>query len=165
LPPSGERNLQAGTLAFVAKFMKKLICCGKFVFVMCFGLAFFGCQTAKVTNTNANLPANTNSSNVSPNQTPLPPEFSATPLPLSGATPGIPDATNANVQSSPKKATPTPGIPASNKINPAKIPSGTPTPGIPDMNKINKSSNQNSANSNAAAGQLPSKSANFNKNQ
>jgi hypothetical protein len=72
----------------------------------------------------------------------MPPGLSASPLPVNGSTPGIPDPSQVNVNMHVPGATPTPGIPDPKNAN--KIPKGaTPTPGIPDPATIKKMMQQN----------------------
>jgi hypothetical protein len=79
----------------------------KLSFVLfCFLIALnFACGASETANTNANQVTN-----ISVDQTNLPPGFSTSPVNTNGASiPGIPDPAHANI--SQKGATPTPGIP------------------------------------------------------
>ncbi len=112
-----------------------------------------GCGSAPQANSNssavsANGISNTRLQNVDPKD--LPPGLSASPLaPVNGSVPGI-DPANA-VNSAPKGATPTPGIPDPATLGKPAKPGATPTPGIPDpatlkkqMEEIRKRLNSNS---------------------
>ncbi len=105
--------------------------------LLCFLVVLnFACGTSETTNTNANQVTN-----ISIDQTNLPPGFSTSPVNTNGATtPGIPDAANANIL--PKGATPTPGIPDPKTIGKTPMPRGTPPiPGIPDEETLKKQMN------------------------
>ena len=90
----------------------------------------FACGSAPVSNTNVTVNvSSTNNANI-------PPEFSMSPIPPSAnSTVGIP----ANgVNTLPKGATPTPGIPDPNVANRKLKPGATPTPGIPDPETLKR---------------------------
>ena len=91
------------------------------------------CTTTDTPNENANVVTNVN----------MPPEFSASPIPMSSLPPGIPDPnSNVNVQ---KGATPIPGIPDGKDLGKPIQRGATPIPGIPDeVIKSNPSSNSSS---------------------
>ncbi len=91
------------------------------------------CSTTNTTNENVNAVSNAN----------IPPEFSASPVPMSSLPPGIPDP-NSNVNSVPKGTTPIPGIPDSKNLGKPFQKGPTPIPGIPDsVIKNNPLSNSN----------------------
>ena len=109
----------------------------KFIFIPLLNIVFISanCQSRQPPqklNTGANSNCNSANSNAAP--TPLPPGFSEKPLPLSGTTPGIPDA---NKQGNlPKTAQATPGIPDIGKIR-ETAPQVNTAAGIPAANKNN----------------------------
>lgn len=97
-------------------------------------LLFFGCQAnSKEEN------QNTGKANVSVSDKDLPPEFSTSPLPIQGTTPGIPDP--SQIKEIPKGPTPTPGIPDIKELNKPFKPGKTPTPGIPSPEEIKRQLN------------------------
>jgi len=99
----------------------------------------FGCKTKTNENTSVNANVTTNVANVSTSEKELPPGFSASPLPIQGTTPGIPDPNAVN--SVPKGTTPTPGIPDVKELNKPFKPGKTPTPGIPDEETLRRQLN------------------------
>ena len=94
------------------------------------------CSTANTTNENVNAVSNVN----------IPPEFSASPVPMSSLPPGIPDP-NSNVNSVPKGTTPIPGIPDSKNLGKPFQKGPTPIPGISDSVIKNNSLSNSNANS------------------
>lgn len=109
----------------------------KFLFVIfCSVISLnLACGSASVTNSNTNAGNSANS-----NQQ-MPEGLSASPLPTTGTTPGIPDPKTVNMNSVPKGATPTPGIPDPKEANKPFKPGATPTPGIPDPETLKKQMN------------------------
>lgn len=90
--------------------------------VFCFLFASTSaCSTTDAPNENVNAVSNVN----------MPPEFSASPIPMSSLPPGIPDP-NSNVNSPAKGTTPIPGIPDSKNLGKPLQKGATPIPGIPD---------------------------------
>lgn len=95
------------------------------------------CSTVETPNENVNAATNVN----------MPPEFSASPVPMSSLPPGIPDPnSNVNVQ---KGATPIPGIPEGKDLGKPIQKGATPIPGIPDEVIKNNPLNNSSVNSNS----------------
>ncbi len=92
------------------------------------------CSTTSTPNVNVNAVTNVN----------MPPEFSASPVPMSSLPPGIPDP-NSNVSNLPKGTTPIPGIPDQKELAKPFKKGPTPIPGIPDEvirnNPLSSSSN------------------------
>ncbi|CAN5426336.1 hypothetical protein BH18ACI1_BH18ACI1_11420 [soil metagenome] len=101
------------------------------------------CSAVETPNTNTNVNAVTNLNNAN-----LPPEFSASPLPMSAnSTPGIPDPNSVNINRMPKGATPTPGIPDPKNIGKPLPRGATPTPGIPDEKTLKEQMKNSTSNS------------------
>jgi hypothetical protein len=99
------------------------------------GLLVFACASAPAGNSANNGAATT--TNLDKGN--LPPGLSASPLPVNGTTPGIPDPSQVNVNMKVPGSTPTPGIPDPANV---KVPKGaTPTPGIPSEAEIKKMMN------------------------
>ena len=94
------------------------------------------CSTTTAPNENVGAVTNTN----------MPPEFSASPVPMSSLPPGIPDP-NSNVNALPKGTTPTPGIPDSKNLGKPLQKGPTPIPGIPDSVIKNNPLNNSNGNS------------------
>jgi hypothetical protein len=115
----------------------------KFLFALfCSALTFnLACSSTTAPNSNANA-----NSAAAANQK-LPEGLSASPLPMTGTTPGIPDPKSVNMNSLPKGATPTPGIPDPKELGKPLKPGATPTPGIPDPKTLQKQSNQSQSDS------------------
>jgi hypothetical protein len=99
----------------------------------------FSCKTETTENAGVNTNVAANVANVSTSEKDLPPEFSTSPLPIQGTTPGIPDPNAIN--SVPKGTTPTPGIPDVKELNKPFKPGKTPTPGIPDEETLRRQLN------------------------
>jgi len=92
-----------------------------------FSALIFSCQSSTNSNNASTRPANANAQLI-------PPGVSTSPA-ASNTEPGIP----ANVVNSvPKGATPTPGIPDPRMVNKKVKPGATPTPGIPDPETIKR---------------------------
>ncbi len=129
----------------------------KFVIITSFLCALItaGCGSTPQANANnsaVNGVSNTRLQNVDPKD--LPPGLSASPLaPANGTAPGI-DPANA-VNSAPKGATPTPGIPDPASMNKPQKPGATPTPGIPDPATMKKQMEEIKKRLNSNANQAP----------
>jgi len=95
-----------------------------------FSALIFSCQSSTNSNNSVNTSANVNTQSVPIGNS------SSSSLPRSMDTPvGVP----ANVVNSvPKGATPTPGIPDPRMVNKKVKPGATPTPGIPDLETIKR---------------------------
>ncbi len=100
--------------------------------------AGLACSSETPVNENAKPASNVNA----------PPEFSASPIPMSSLPPGIPDP-NSNVNMLPKGTTPTPGIPSEKELGKPLKKGATPIPGIPDSVIRNNSINESNVNSKA----------------
>ncbi len=107
------------------------------VIVTCLlALMVFACASSPTSNT-GNSANNTGVLTSNIDNKNMPPGLSASPLPVNGTTPGIPDPSQVNVNMHVPGATPTPGIPDPKNVN--KVPKGaTPTPGIPNAATIKK---------------------------
>ena len=126
----------------------------KFYVFLIIGLLFVissACSTTDAPSENVNAPTNAN----------MPPEFSASPVPMSSLPPGIPDPnSNVNVQ---KGATPIPGIPEGKDLGKPIQKGATPIPGIPDEVIKNNPLNNSSVNSNGGK-KLPKTESNTTNN-
>lgn len=155
-----RRNIQAGTAIFIFKLRGFFLMSRKFLFVFFCSVASLNlaCGAPAVSNGNANTG---NAAVISNGNGNLPEGLSTSPVPITGTTPGIPEANKVNMNAVPKGATPTPGIPDPKEANKPFKPGATPTPGIPDPETLKKQMNQPASNVNQAPGKTePKKPAN-----
>ncbi|RMH34600.1 MAG: hypothetical protein D6687_03215 [Acidobacteria bacterium] len=129
--------MKAQELKTLGGFLSMRLSVAKFYsFLILTAILTFGCSNTQQTE---KTDANANTVKVSTSEKDLPPGFSTSPLPTQGETPGIP-APNA-VNSVPKGATPTPGIPDPKELSKPFKPGKTPTPGIPDEETLRRQLN------------------------
>lgn len=111
-----------------------------YLFVLTLSFLFLNaaCTTAESPTTNANMMGSNGIKNI--NVEDLPPEFSTSPVPMSGSTPGIPNPNDANANKVPIGNIS--GIPDPSRVGKTpQLKKTPPIPGIPDQETIKRQMN------------------------